>query len=378
MFRSKVLRLAAIPVALTAIAAVIAIEAPASQARSSGPARSAWTGDRYNVAGSRLSSHSYRSARPAVDTDGYVKPGKALEYDMWAGGKEKVVPWAGSRVAILVPVSESSSLSDKVMTEVLDSLDGAWSEYGVITGQEPSPYITYDGLDSIALVPKTSCGGAACSNLGATGTEILTSYFQTLYNGVKKSNQYDQALFYEFGRNFWFYGNQLAGTSETTYGDTVTTGFAVLMRFISMNATDVPGGPFDGTAFADFESQDLALVYIYDSDLSDTFANTLGAGLSPGMYGGTDFFASIVDLLTRYGGECFLQRFLADAEAEPSADSVDAAVTNFVNAASKAAGVNLDTFFYKYWGFPKTDGTTLPRVANGIANLPMLGATPAC
>jgi hypothetical protein len=52
--------------------------------------------------------------------------------------------------------------------------------------------------------------GAACSYLGVTGTEIEPPYFQTLYDGIANNDLYDQALFYEFGRNFWFYGDALA------------------------------------------------------------------------------------------------------------------------------------------------------------------------
>ena len=198
------------------------------------------------------------------------------------------MPWVGKNVAVLVPKSKSASLAPKTMTKMIDALDSAWAEYQHVTGQSPSQYITYDKRDSIAVVPQTC--GAACSYIGATGTEIEPSYFQTLYNGIANKNQYDQPLFYEFGRNFWFYGNSLA--PSTTYGSTATTGYAVFMRFRSMDAVGIPGGPYNGTPFPTFESQEWALVYDYDSDLSDTFANTLAVGSSPGMYGGTDFFAS--------------------------------------------------------------------------------------
>ena len=328
--------------------------------------------------------HAYGSGSPVetFSSDGYVQPGSSFIYTEFGGTTETVVPWVGDNVAVLVPKSESSSLSAKTMTEVIDALDSSWSEYEFVTGQSPALDYSYDGRDSVAVVKTDSAcaGDAACSYLGVTGTEIFNSYFETLYNGVAINNQYDQALFYEFGRNFWFYGPSLAGDEDpgTTYGSTVTTGFAVLMRFRTMDATGIPGGPFSGTPFPTFEAQDWALVYDYDSDLSDTFANTLAVGASPGIYGGTDFFASILNLLSRYGGECFLKRFFAAASSEPAAVTDDEAVTNFVNATSQAAEVDLGPFFYTYWGFPKANGTSQPRKASGIAHLPRLASNPTC
>src|SRR5438270_5604357 len=137
------------------------------------------------------------------------------------------------------------------MTKIIDAFDRAWNYYKSITGQAPLPFRTYRGRDSIAVVTQTC--GAACSYLGETGSEIEDSYFQTLYDGVANNDQYDQAMFYEFGRNFWFYGNSLA--PGTTYGSTATTGFAVFMRFRSMHAIGIQGGPFNGTPFRTFESQ---------------------------------------------------------------------------------------------------------------------------
>lgn len=40
------------------------------------------------------------------------------------------------------------------------------------------------------------------SYLGATGIQVLSPYWNLLYTGVAERNEYDQVLFYEFGRNF--------------------------------------------------------------------------------------------------------------------------------------------------------------------------------
>jgi hypothetical protein len=383
MFSRNILRMT-LSVALVLGVATVVIAFPADRAQRASTDRTllARFSDRAIVTSRHFTSQIHTTLASSFGSNSYIRPGAPFEYTEFGGSQEEVVPWVGTNVALLVPESESSSLKPKVMSEVVNALDSAWAEYELVTGQSPTPYFTHDGRDSVAVVRKDSAcaGDAACSYLGETGTEIFKPYFETLYDGVQQNNQYDQALFYEFGRNFWFYGNSLAGTESpgTTYGSTVTTGFAVFMRFRSMDATGTPGGPFNGTPFPTFEAQDWSLVYDYDSDLSDTFANTLAVGQSPGPNGGTDFLASILNLLTRYGGDCFLQHFLSDAASESAATSDDEAVTNFVNAATEAAGVNLGPFFYDYWGFPQSDGQTNPRAANGIANLPRFPTSSGC
>jgi hypothetical protein len=302
-----------------------------------------------------------------------ISPGPPVTYTTFVNAQDTLTPWVGQNVAILTPLGQSFDTA--TMSKIIGALDAAWNYYASITGRQPTPYSEYQGRDTIAVVT-TSCG-AACSLIGLTGTEINPSYFQTLYDGVQNNNQYDQALFYEFGRNFWFYESQLA--PSTTYGSTATTGFAVLMRFESMGAIGVQGAPYDGTPFSTFQAQVWGIAGYYDSDLTKTFANTLAVGVSPSVYGGTDFFASIVHLLaTHYGGDCFIQHFLAAAINKPSVTTDDAAVSNFIMTASQVAGANLGSFFYNYWGFPQPNGTTNPRVAGGIAALPASSRSAVC
>jgi len=315
------------------------------------------------------------AASPPLRPIPLILPGKAITYTTFAGAKVTLDPWVGRNVAVLTP--PGSAFGFPTMTNVISALDASWDDYASIAGKLPTPYspTTYKGRDTIAVVV-TSCG-AACSYIGYTGTEINPSYFQTLYDGVKFHQQYDQVQFYEFGRNFWFYDSQLG--PNTTFGSTTTTGFAVLMRFQTMNDIGISGGPYNATPFPQFESQVWGLTGIYDAALSDTFANTLAVGNSPGMYGGTDFFASIVHLLsTHYGGRCFVKDLFASIATDPATSTDDGAVTNFVNSASHVAGVDLGPFFYGHWAFPRADGTTGARVAGGIASLPKPSAKRLC
>lgn len=304
-----------------------------------------------------------------------IEPGPPVVYARFDGGHETLTPWVGRNVAVLTPVG--GSFSPLTMTQIIDALDRAWDFYESMTRHAPTPRLTYQGRDSIAVVTTILPGCAACSYLGATGSEILDSFFQILYDGVANHTEYDQVMFYEFGRNFWFYQHILA--PDSTYGSTVATGFAILMRSRSMHSIGVAGAPFNGTPFSTFESQIWGIVNDYDGDLSRTFADTLAVGRSPSVYNGTDFFASILNLLaSHYGGDCYLQAFFDAATASPSATTDTTAVTNFVNAASKAAGVDLRPFFYEHWSFPRPDGTMTPRIPGGIAALPAQVGAPSC
>jgi len=284
-----------------------------------------------------------------------------ITYTADDGHTETLTPWQGTHVTVLVEATPRRSAS--VMAALVGKLDSAWSYYQTTTGFTPTPYYSLHGRTEIAEVTSTSCGGAACSWLGFTGVEILRSYFEVLYSGVQSSNQYDQVAFYEFGRNFWHYTAQLAFPNvDPQVGEPVTTGFAVWMRFRSMTAAHVSGAPFNGIPFTTFRAQVAQLAQQYEADPALTFAATLGANRSPGLYGGTDFWASLMmQLATRHGGQKFVSAFFHYASSLPAALTTGDAVTNWVRAASVAACVNLSTVFYDRWGFPRPDGTVTPR-----------------
>ena len=226
---------------------------------------------------------------------------------------------------------------------------------------------TLNGRDEIAEVsslnPPNSCGGAACSYVGMNGTEILRRYFEYGYDEVAKRNLYDQALFYELGRSFWFWGPQLGFKPPDQ--DPVVTGFAVWMRFRSMAAAGVKGAPFNGTtSFPAFQSEVANLAPLYEGNPSLTFASTLAQDRSPDpkFGGGTDFWASLMmQLAARHGGDTFVSRFWRAASKEPGASSTAGAVANWERAASHAACVDLSPVFYVRWGFPRPDGSVASR-----------------
>lgn len=312
---------------------------------------------------------------PAPNTSSaLIEPGSPITYTRFDGGRETLTPWVGRNVALLAPVS--GSYSPQTMTKIIGALDSAWDFYEAMTRHAPAPNRTYQGRDSIAVVSSTC--GAACSYVGSTGSEILGTYFHILYDGVANNDEYDQVMFYEFGRSFFFYYSILA--PATTYGSVVTVGFAILMRSRTMHAIGIAGGPYNGAPFSTLESRLAQIITDYDTDLTKTFSNTLAvdSSTSADLLGG-GLFVSILELLaSHYGGDCFLQSFFDAATAGPGATTDGAAVTNFVNAAGKAAGVDLRPLFYQYWSFPRPDGATAPRVPGGIAALPAQVGRPVC
>ena len=272
------------------------------------------------------------------------------------GHTETLTPWQGEHVSVLVEPGVARSRG--AMTRLVRALDRAWGYYEETTGRVPAVAHSLNGRDEIAEV--TSTCGAGCTYIGATGTEILTSYFESMYQEIAQHNLYDQIPFYELGRSFWFWSPQLQ--FQPPDQDPVVTGFAVWMRFRSMAAAHVQGAPFNGTPFDTFLSQEVALASEYEADPSLTFADTLAVDQSPGLYGGTDFWASLMmQLAARHGGQEFVQRFWHHAFDLPAASSTTDAVTNWVNDASYAACTNLGPVFYDRWGFPRPDGTVTPR-----------------
>jgi hypothetical protein len=247
------------------------------------------------------------------------------------------------------------------MRKLVLALDRAFAYHAQTTGRTPTPYHSLNGRDEIAEVSSTC--GAGCGYLGYTGIEMQTYWFESFYRQIAESGRYDQVPFYELGRNFWFWSPQLQFHAPDQ--DPVVTGFAVWMRFRSMAAAHVKGAPFNGTTpFETFASQVAALAGQYEADPSLTFAETLAQDKSPGLYGGTEFWASLMmQLAERHGGQSFVERFFRHAAELPAASSTTEAVSNWVTDATYAACVDLKPVFYERWGFPRPDGTVNARPA---------------
>jgi hypothetical protein len=245
-------------------------------------------------------------------------------------------------------------LNAVTVAEILAATDSAYAYYQTATGFTPLLLKTYNGKDTISDVP-TTCG-AGCSYVGWTGIELQNTYFDLLYSDVYDSCQFDQVVFYEFGRNFWNLTNKLEYIGSDNNG-VITTGFAVFMRFMAMDAAGVNGAPFENWSFSDFRSRVEGMIDLYLADSSQTWNNTLLLGLAqannPSGLGATDLFASFVFRLRRdYGGDVFVDNIWKEAAKRPNAATTQDAVDNFFLAACAAANKNLTSLFTANWRWP--------------------------
>lgn len=276
-----------------------------------------------------------------------------IDYSSIQGKPLSLYPWKGVSLALLTPDTQWSTLT---LSKVLTALDKAYAFYASATGQTPSLYKEYQSLDTVAVV--TSTCGAGCGYLGATGIEIEQAYFDALCNGIEQSNQYDQILFYELGRNFWFYSSKIEYMGQDNTG-TITTGYAILMRFLSMEAANVQGAPYNGVSFSEFKLSVTKLLELYLQDSTLNWNNTLKIGQAPANplnLGATDLFASFVMRLMKVnGGYSFINKLWKEVAKRPDATSTQDAVDNFAIAASSAAHQNLSNVFTTAWRWPLSE-----------------------
>ena len=282
-----------------------------------------------------------------------------VAYTSFEGDRLRLVAHCGRRVAVLVPDGVRVSLFGRRRLEwdpaavwsIVDRLDATYDHYARITGREPAPGRNHEGRTTFAVVPSTC--GAGCASLGTQGIETLLPYWEALHDGVARHGQFDQLPFYEMGRNFWFLGDKL-GYVDPDHGDSVVTGYAVVNRFTSMEATGVDGGPWQGGTFADLRAAVHDLVDAYEASPSLTWNGTLkvGEGVPGSGLGATDLFASFVMRLATYFGPVIHERIWREAASLSDRNTTADAVDNFVLAACAASGRNLCDLFSANWRFP--------------------------
>ena len=272
-------------------------------------------------------------------------------YQDFSGVLHNLYAWEGTYTTLL---SRRNDLSPAVMATILNVTDRIYLFYQDSTGYTPQLAKHFNGKTTIADVPATC--GAGCAYLGATGIELLSDYFDLLYNGVATNNVFDHVVFYEFGRNFWNLSPQLAYQAPDS-PDAIITGFAVFMRYLALEATGVQGMDINGWTFADFRARVEAMIDLYLADPTQTWENTLRINTpqanNPSNLGATDLFASFLFRLRRdYGGDAFIERLWHEAAMRPAANTTQEAVDNFILAASAAANRNLPTLFTTTWRWP--------------------------
>ncbi len=279
--------------------------------------------------------------------DGAVRQ---VSYTSFNGQLLMLFAWEGQKAAVLTARADRDKVT---MARLLDGLDKAYAFYATTAARLPTENRTVDARLPFAQVPATC--GAGCGFLGETGIELESAYFETIYETLRTTGRFDQAPFYELGRNFWLYSPQLAYRSPDS-PDAIITGFAVFMRFEAMASAGVPGADFNGRSFTQFQNEVVALINQYLADPGSTWANTLRSNQGlPGPYGATDLFASFLFRLKRdHGGDAFVAALWKEAAKRPAAGTTQDAVDNFILAASAAAQKNL-TGQFERWRWPVSD-----------------------
>ena len=271
----------------------------------------------------------------------YMNAQEPQTYTTFGGETLTMYKYEGAKTMLL---AKDNTLDTVIMRKWLNAMDGAYNFYTLCTGQEPYHLpSTYINQKSTIASADPTCG-AGCGYLGATGIELLDVYFDLCFTSILFENKYEQITFYEFGRNFWFYGNKLSYLH-----DPITTGYAVFMRFMSMKYIGVDDHP----SHVEFVNSIRKLRTDYLADPSLNWSNTLGIaqGVPGSPWGAADLFASFCFYLEETYGWQWLQNVWKYAALRPDRVTTQDAVDNFIIASSQAVNTNLVPLFQE-WRWP--------------------------
>jgi hypothetical protein len=289
-----------------------------------------------------------------------VEPGEPVDYkglafypDRWEKRKvsTQLVPWEGEQVVFL---TTSKDFDPKVMQRLLDRLDAGWKHFGEIVGKSPRTRNLLNKKTTIAAVPdgRLTCG-AGCGYVGATGIEVSLFYNRDYAVLKDQPDAFLHYYFYEMGRNYFVFGDRHSA---------FTTGFAVLMRYVCMDAMKCD----DPEAKLREQIENAEAVYS-KGDLSFLDAFTTQGKLSEkqnrlrGFRGPSDqpvmYTSAMLKLREDYGGDDFLKAFYKQLLTCPSVkyNSKQAALqqsASWLVAASFAAGQDLTPVFVERWRMP--------------------------
>lgn len=303
----------------------------------------------------------YSSSNSSVAAE--LEAGDPIDYkrfafyaDRWEerGISTKLVPWEGEQIVFLTTTNE---FDPKVMGRLVERLDVGWDHFSKIVGKNPRPRNMLNNKTTIAAVPdgRLTCG-AGCGYVGVTGVEVSLFYNRDYQVLRKQPDAFLHYYFYEMGRNYFVFGNRHS---------VFTTGFAVLMRYVCMDAVKCE----DPEANLRKQIESAEAVYA-KSDVTFLDAFTTQGRLSEkknrlrGFRGPSDqpvmYTSAMLKLRKDYGGDDFLKAFFKQLLTCPGFRPVDkqAALQQSVNwlvSASLAAGQDLTPVFVDRWRMPLTD-----------------------
>lgn len=271
------------------------------------------------------------------------------KYTYFNGTVSNLFAWEGKKVVLL---SRNNNLNRAAMFKWVHAVDSTYGYYKACTGKEPVPLPnTYvNNRTTIADVAATC--GAGCGHLGATGIEMQSTYFDINYSTIVNTNTFDHLAFYEFGRNFWFYGAKLDYKEPGSFP--IAGAYAVWMGSMEgRDAIGVPGSTVYGETYPQAQARFANFLNLYLADPSLNWANTLAVDKGvPGQCNAADLFTSMCMRLKKdYGGDAFLKNIWKNVDLRPNALTTQDAVDNFFLASCATADKNLTTLFQS-WRWP--------------------------
>jgi hypothetical protein len=280
-----------------------------------------------------------------------------VEYTSFNGERYSLFAYEGRNVRVL---ADQPNLD---IDGLIHWIDLGYDAYFAATGQHPGDTAQSQGKTTIARA--TTCG-AGCGYLGVRGVEIAPDFFDEAVAEFARSGKPDHIFFYEFGRNFWFYGDKLefnharADQSSRGSGDFFTNGFPIFMEraiseFLEIEYSGAGAGA-DG-----FESSNARWLtgYLNDtsrdyySDFADFESSVYTDPITNIRLGTMDFFAEVMmDVARNFGGMDFVNRLWKEVAQRRDWQNEVSALGNLIASASMAAGEDLTSRFRETYKWP--------------------------
>lgn len=238
------------------------------------------------------------------------------------------------------------------LKEIMEATNAAVGLYTMLVGQK------LDKPINVAIVEKTCSAG--CSELGGERIEITSARFDRVVVAFKKSQEFDHLIFYELGRLFWLFDEELTCDNENL-NYAMHTGFAIFMHCIVMQRLNIKVNKINGYRFDDYLSLNRKLIKKYEIEDGKTFENTIfvGRGITAEMSNSSNLFASMLfDLYDNCGKELFIRKFFQEIKKRNRANSEQEVINNLFVSACIATESDLTEKFLHDWKWPilqKTD-----------------------
>lgn len=202
---------------------------------------------------------------------------------------------------------------------------------------------------SIAEVDQTC--GTCCGRIGFPGIEIQTGKFLKIYNSYTKYKKFDSLVFYELGRNFWFYDDQLT-CSESGISNAMRTGFAVFMRNICVDKLSIDADSINYISYNQYLKDLKSIFYYYSADTTLNIDKVLIDDILPEISSdlevtGSNFWASLLFFLydQKGFGDDWLNRIWSDISKKPESQNENDILKNFFSACNPASEETIENLF---------------------------------